>query len=100
MYKNTYFPPNQLVDIASKKLLAAVVTGDRLRFFVEVLVVDVLAEVDVGKLEAVKVLLFTDLLPPIRVPSRPLLLVMGSSENRVQVADKGITLCSCWSCPF
>ena len=82
--------------MASKKLLAAVVTGDRLLFFVEVLVDDVLAEVDVGKLEAVKVLLFMAPLGlPIRVPSRPLLLVIGNNENLVQVDDRGITLCSC-----
>ena len=80
-----YFVPNQEFDIASKKLLAALATGDLLLFlsFIDV------TEVFEFKFEAVRVL--AELL------SRPRwewLLVTGNKENLEQLGAKIITLCS------
>ena len=79
--------PNQEFDIASKKLFAALATGDLLLFLVAV---DEVIEVfDECKFEAVKVLA--------EFLSRPRwewLLVTGNRENLVQFGAKIITLCS------
>ena len=81
--------PNQEFDIASKKLFAALATGDLLLFLVAV---DEVIEVfDECKFEAVKVLA--------EVLSRPRwewLLVTGNRENLEQFGAKIITLCSDW----
>ena len=77
--------PNQEFDIASKKLLAALATGDLLLFLSFIDVTEVFEFI----FEAVRVL--TELL------SRPRwewLLVTGNKENLEQLGAKIITLCS------
>ena len=80
-----YFVPNQEFDIASKKLLAALATGDLLLFLSFIDVTEVFEFI----FDAVRVL--AELL------SRPRwewLLVTGNKENLEQLGAKIITLCS------
>ena len=104
-----YLPPNQLEDIASKKLLAVLATGDLLRLLVELF--DAVADEVMDEFEALKVIEDEVLLPvPVDVVAIPLILesrprfvaefVIGNNANLLQVADNCITLCSCCcSCP-
>ena len=105
-----YLPPNQLEDIASKKLLAVLATGDLLRLLVELF--DAVADEVMDEFEALKVIEDEVLLPvPVDVVAIPLILesrprfvaefVIGNNANLLQVADNCITLCSCCcSCPL
>lgn len=88
-------PPNQLVDMASKKLFAAFATGDLLRFRT---VEDTVFKDVVVKFEAVNML--GPLIALSRPRPRPDKLLMGKSANLAQLDDSIMTLCSFCSNPF
>ena len=102
-------PPNQLEDIASKKLLVVLATGDLLRLLVELLVADEV--IDEAKFEALLLKVIEDValvvvatIPALIILESPrprfVVVVIGNNANLLQVADNCITLCSCCcSCP-